>query len=110
MLRKLLLALAFMLFANHAMAQAGTISIQVTETGQTTLTKTYSIPDAQIDRLVAAYQVAANASVNAPATRTQVLNYWASQLMQATVQYVQGIESQNATAAATATVTPINPQ
>ncbi len=91
-------------------AWAGTITIQVVETGQTTATKTYTLPDSQIDRLVAAYQVAANASVNGTATRMQVLNYWANQLMQSTVQYVLSIETQNATAAAAAGVSPISPQ
>lgn len=91
-------------------ANAGTLTIQVAETAQTTATKTFNIPDAQIDRMIAAYQVAANASVNAPATRAQVLNYIANQMIQNVVQYVQGIETQNAQTSATSGVTPINPQ
>lgn len=103
--------LALMLSLLAVQAGAGSITFQVVETGQTTATKTYAIPDAQIDRMVAAYQVAANASINGPATRAQVLNYIANQLIQGDiVQYVLSVENQNAAAAATSSVTPINPQ
>lgn len=71
----------------------GTISFQVAQTGQTTLTKTYTIPDAHIDRLVAAYQTPANASINGTATRAQVLNFWVQGLMSETVQQVQNVEN-----------------
>lgn len=75
----------------------GTISIQVTETGFSNATKTYTVPDTHIDRIVAAYQIPANASVNGTATRAQVLNYWANQLIQGqTVQYVLNYEQQAA--------------
>lgn len=86
----------------------GTITVQVVEAGQTTATKNYTVADAQIDRLVAAYQSAANASINGSATRAQVLNYWANQLIQiATIQYVLSSEQQTATVTALAGVTPI---
>lgn len=87
-----------------------TISLQVVETGQATSTKTYTIPDAQMDRIVTAYQSAANTSINGTATRAQVLNYWANQLIQvATVQYVLGIEQQTATVTALVGVSAIAP-
>lgn len=108
-MRRIALALLLALVVHPAWA--GTITFQVVQTGQTTATKNYTIPDAQIDRMVAAYQVAANASVNGTATRAQVLNYIANQIIQGTiVQYVLGIETQNAEAAAVSGITPINPQ
>lgn len=108
-MKKLVVALVFALTACPALA--GTITFQVVEAGQTTATKNYSIPDAQIDRMVAAYQVAANASIGAVASRAQVLNYIANQIIQGTlVQYVLSIERQAAEDAATISVTPINPQ
>lgn len=111
--RSFLFGISLLAFVQGLPAQvvAGSITIQVIEAGQSNATKTFTLPDAQIDRIVAAYQVAANASVNGPATRAQVLNYLAVQLIQgAVVQYVLGIETQNATAAAQAGVSPINPQ
>jgi hypothetical protein len=71
----------------------GSISFQVVETGQTTLTKTYTLADSQVDRLVAAYQVAANASISGTATRAQVLNFWVQGLVNETVQQVQNVET-----------------
>lgn len=53
-----------------------TISFQVAETGQTTLTKTITLSDSQLDRLIIAYQAPANDSLGTIATRAQVLNYW----------------------------------
>lgn len=67
----------------------GTITIQVVETGQTTLTKTYTVADADIDKIVAAYQSAANVSVNGTATRAQVLNYVCGTWAAATQAQVQ---------------------
>lgn len=108
-MKKMFVALVLALIAVPAFA--GSITFQVVETGQTTATKTYSIPDAQIDRMVAAYQVAANASIGGAASRAQVLNFIANQLIQGIiVQYVLGIETQVADDAARASVTPINPQ
>lgn len=108
-MKKLFVALVFAFVAWPALA--GTITFQVVEAGQTTATKNYAIPDAQIDRMVAAYQVAANASVGGAASRAQVLNYIANQIIQGTiVQYVLGIETQAAEASAVSSVTPINPQ
>lgn len=91
-------------------ASAGSITIQVAQTGQPTVSKAYTIADTDIPRIIAAYQIAANASVNAPATRNQVLLYWImNQLITPTIQAVQSSESQAAIQALPA-VTPINPQ
>lgn len=61
-----------------------TISIQVSETGQTTLTKTFTISDNDLDLIVAAYQSDANGFLHSIATRAQVFNYitglWADEL------------------------------
>lgn len=86
-----------------------TITFQVTETGQATATKTYNLPDAQIDRLVAAYQAAGNAAVGGTATRAQVLNTWATMLIQQTVTYVANVEQQAALNAVTpvSVITPV---
>jgi len=82
-----------------------TITFQVAETGQTTATKTYTLPDSQVDRLVVAYQSLGNAAVGGTATRAQVLNAWANQLIQLTVTYVGNAEQQ----AAIAAVPPVSP-
>lgn len=86
-----------------------TISFQVAETGQTTATKTYTLPDAQLDRMIAAYQQGANTSINGTATRAQVLNYWSQVVIAAAVAQVQAFETQQATTTATSSVTPITP-
>lgn len=52
-----------------------TIAVTVTETGQTTLTRTLTLADADLDATIQAYQQAANTSINGTATRAQVLNY-----------------------------------
>lgn len=51
----------------------GSISFTVTETGKPDATKSYTVPDADIDRMVAAYQSDANVDINGTATRGQVL-------------------------------------
>lgn len=59
----------------------GTVTFQVTETGQSTATKTYTVSDTDIDRFVAAWQDDANAAVGGTATRAQVLLTWANYVM-----------------------------
>lgn len=61
----------------------GTITFQVAETGQTTATKTFTLPDTDIDRFVAAWQQEANIAINGTATRAQVLLTWANSVMDA---------------------------
>lgn len=103
--------LIFLLLMLEWPAYAGTITFQVTETSQTTATKTYNLPDSQIDRMVAAYQSAANLSVGGTASRAQVLNFIASQLvLTVIVQYVLSAEQQTASVSATSAVAPITPQ
>lgn len=81
------------------------ITFQIAETGFSTLTKTYTLPDPQMDRITAAYQQAANVAVNGTATRTQVLQYWVAQVIAGVVATVQSFENQAAVAAVpTATV------
>lgn len=61
-----------------------TITITATETGETTLTKTYTLADNNMDDMVAAYQQDANVRVNGTATRAQVFltitDGWAGQI------------------------------
>lgn len=86
----------------------GTLTFQVAETGQTTLSKVYTLPDAQIDRLVAAYQTAANVSISGTATRAQVLLYWTQVMIGNTIQQVLSAET-SAVMAAIVQPTPIAP-
>jgi hypothetical protein len=86
----------------------GTISFQVAETGQTTLTKVYTLPDSQIDRMVTAYQNLANAAVGGTATRAQVLQTWVTGLVTETVGYVANYE-QAVALAAVPQASPITP-
>lgn len=83
----------------------GSITFQVAETGQTTATKAYTVADADIDRMIAAYQSDANVSVNGTAARAQVLLYIAQQWIGMTKDYIKGKED----AAQRAALTPIVP-
>lgn len=85
-----------------------TITLQVAETGQTTLTKTYTLPDANVDLLVNAYQSVGNTSVNGTATRAQVLLAWVQQFIANTVSTVTSYQQQTAINALPP-VTPIAP-
>lgn len=86
----------------------GTLTFQVAETAQTTLTKAYTLPDAHIDRLVAAYQAAANVSISGTATRAQVLLYWTQVMISNTTQQVLSAET-SVVMAAIVVPTPIAP-
>lgn len=88
-------------------AFAGSVTISVTNVANGTVSKTFTVPDADLVRWVAAYQIAANVSVNGTATRPQVLNYIATTMMKEWVDAVKAFESAAATAAATAAITPI---
>lgn len=50
------------------------ITISASETGQPTLSKTFTLSDANMDLMVQAYQQDANIAVNGTATRAQVFN------------------------------------
>lgn len=75
-------------------AFATSISIQVAETGQTTLTKTFTVSDADIDKIVAAYQTFANVDCSCVATRAQVLNYFALQTASWWIGQVRSLQAQ----------------
>lgn len=85
-----------------------TITFQVAEAGQTTATKVYTLPDANIDLLVNAYQQLGNTSVNGTATRAQVLLAWVQQIINNTVSTVTAYQ-QSTAIAALPTVVPIAP-
>lgn len=69
---------------------AATITITLTETAQPTVTKgPVTIADSDVDQIVAAYQSAANVSVNGTATRAQVLNYMVGTWFAGTVAIMQ---------------------
>lgn len=102
-------AIAFFLLAASPV-WAGALTVQVVEGGQPNATKVVTLTDAEIDRIVSAFQGPANISVNGTATRAQVLNYWITQtLLVSTVASVLSFEQQKAIAALPVAV-PINPQ
>lgn len=106
-MKKLLLVAA--LTALSIPALAGSISFTITQGAGPGITKTYNIPDAELDRLVTAYQSGANVAVNGTATKAQVIQHWIARFMQETIEFVKGTE----TAAAKAAVpdaAPIKPQ
>ena len=86
-MRKLILA-AILAIA-PSIALAGTITITVAETGQTTITQNYAVADSAIDQIIAAYQQAGNTMVNGNATRAQVLQAWQAALFAQTQSTVQ---------------------
>lgn len=72
----------------------GTIVFQVTEGGQPNVSKTFNFTDAQIDRLVVAYQGPANVAINGTASRAQVLNYIVTNVwVQGAISFVQSFET-----------------
>lgn len=104
-MKRFIAALGFcaLSFASYA----GTVSISVTNVANGTVTKTFTVPDADLVRRVAAYQSQANVSINGTATRLQVLNYIATAMMQGWVDATKAFEASAATATATASITPI---
>lgn len=84
------LAAVCLLLLTVSAAQAGTISMTWTEGATTgnasTVTKTYTVADGDMDKIVVAYQQAANTSINGVATRNQVLLYWISTVLVAPTQ------------------------
>ena len=84
--------------SNALMVRMGTISIQVTRTGAPyPLTKTYTVADADVDKIVAAYQSLANAALTTdpqnPVTATiaqvwlYVASTWATALKSVVQQF-----------------------
>lgn len=71
--------------------------------------KTFTVPDVQIARMIAAYQGPANVAVNGTATRAQVLDYLVKRWIDTAVEDVKVFEIASAQATALASVTPITP-
>jgi hypothetical protein len=77
-----------------------TITSSVNQANQTptTVSKTYTLSDADMDAAVAAYQQGANTAINGTATRNQVLSYMFDQMivkeMQAAVQSHKTVPAQ----------------
>lgn len=83
----------------------GVLTFQIVNPTDGTLTKAYnSFSDAHITNWIAAYQSAANMSVNGTATRVQVLDYIITQTVNswvtATVQFNAANAAKTAVAAA----------
>jgi hypothetical protein len=81
----------------------GTITFTVVEGGQPNATKTFTVPDTDIDRFVAAWQQDANVAINGTATRPQVLLTWANYVMNEAKAKVLAKET---AAAQSAVITP----
>jgi hypothetical protein len=85
------------------------VTASVTSGLHSTVTKTYTMTDAEWDRIVAAYQSDANVSINGVATYNQVLLYMFNTVLIATLTAkTKAFESANAIAALPPP-TPINP-
>lgn len=92
-------------------AHAGTLSFQVTNATDGTVTKTYNnFSDAEMTRWIAANQSDCNAQKNGICTRSQVLNYIMTNFVKGQIAQVKDFEQNAARAQAEAGVTPINPQ
>lgn len=85
-----------------------TISITVAAGGFNPPAKTFTFPDAELLRLIAAYQQDANDKVGGAATKPQVMNYIVSQWIASCVQRVQTAE-RDAAVASVVVPAPINP-
>lgn len=100
-------ALVFLLMISPA--SAGSISITVVQGGAANVTKNYTVLDADIDRIVAAYQVDANKDLNATANKAQVLLYLTKRWMAEIAADVKSAERQKAQDAIVVPA-PVNPQ
>lgn len=106
---KMLTWILFGILALTAPASAGSISITVVQGGQSNVVKPYAVPDGDIDRIVAAYQSAANVDINGTATRLQVLQFITKQWMAELTRDVKTFEVDKAKAAVVVPA-PVNPQ
>lgn len=100
------LALVFSLVAFPVMA--GSLTFQIVATAGT-VTKTYVISDTDVQRIINAYQTAANVSVNGAASRNQVLQFWVQGFIAETIGTVNSVE-QNSAIQSLPPIAPINPQ
>jgi hypothetical protein len=83
-----------------------TIAFQVTS-GLGNLTRSKTVTDAHLTRLVAAYQSEANTAINGTATNAQVITYLLDNTVADWIAKVKAYESQQATTTAVAGVTNI---
>lgn len=105
---RMILALLFILFTG--VANAGSITVTISSNGNPDVVRAYNIPDADIGRIIAAWQIEANAANNAPANRVFVLRYWImEQFIRPTIARVKSVERQTAVDAVPEPA-PINPQ
>jgi hypothetical protein len=96
-MNRLAAGLLLAVLAVSGTARAGSISVTVRQNGHPDLTRTYNVPDSDIGRIIAAWQIEANAANDAPAPRNFVLRYWLmKQLIDPTVSRVQSVERESA--------------
>lgn len=89
-------------------AHAGSLTFQVTNSIDGTVTKTFSqFSDAHITRWIAVNQSACNVEKNGTCTRVQVLNYIVTNFVAGQIALVKSSEATSASTAATDAVTPI---
>jgi hypothetical protein len=94
-------------------AKAGTITVTiVTASGvcSPSCTKTYTDTDANLARIIPAYQGACNIKLIGVCTPIQVLVSWFDGVIASVVSQVTTIEKNNLSNTATSGYTPINPQ
>lgn len=108
-------AIAVLLFVifGVAYANAGTVTITVSTasgTCSTPCTKTYTDTDANLAKIITAYQAGCNASISGICTGPQVILFWSNSLMAATVATVTSNDKNNLINSAVSGYTPINPQ
>lgn len=63
-----------------------TIQATVSQTGQSTASKTFTLADADMDKAIAAYQKLGDNVFGAPATRNQVLSVMFDRLIKTAIQ------------------------
>jgi hypothetical protein len=94
-------------------ADAGTITVTIVTASGTcspSCTKTYTDTDANLAKIVPAYQVLCNAKISGTCTNLQVLQYWFDQIIAGTVAQVTGNEKSALSNSAVSGYVPINPQ
>lgn len=104
-MRNIFLILALFL---SAPAYAGSLTFQVTNATDGTITKTFAqFSDTDITRWIAANQSACNVDKNGTCTRVQVLNYIVTNFVSSQIDLVKQKEQDSAAAAASSGVSPI---
>jgi hypothetical protein len=94
-------------------AQAGSITVTVQTASGTCssgCTKTYTDTDANLAKIIPAWQAACNTSINGTCTNLQVMQAWANWVIAQTVAFVTNYDKNNLQSAAVSGYTPINPQ